>query len=87
MQNEPCLFQLDQGNEVQKSVEALPQVQQLTRDLESCNWEQLQEKFANAMDEHGRAEETLRSQTAQLLQVLSMWFCRFSADCIFNCFI
>lgn len=66
VENEPCSLKPYQGKEDQPLVEALLQ----TRDLEVCNWEELQEKYANAMDEHSRFEDNLRSQIAQLLQVL-----------------
>ncbi|KAJ5092217.1 hypothetical protein NUU61_007087 [Penicillium alfredii] len=46
---------------------------QLTRGLEDCDWEQLQEKYADAMEEHGRVEETVRAETAKLLEVFMAW--------------
>lgn len=66
VENEPCSLKSYQEKEDQPLVETLLQ----TRDLEVCNWEELQEKYANAMDEHSRFEDNLRSQIAQLLQVL-----------------
>lgn len=47
-----------------------PLVNQLTRGLEDCDWAQLQAKFTDAMDEHSRAEEGLRTETAKILEVL-----------------
>lgn len=47
-----------------------PLVAQLTRGLETCEWTQLQEKYTDAMDEHSRAEEGLRAETAKLLEVV-----------------
>lgn len=47
----------------------LPRVSQLTHGLEDCDWEQLQERYADAMDEHGRVEENLRAETARLVEV------------------
>jgi hypothetical protein len=44
-------------------------VTQLTRGLEDCDWDQLQEKYTDAMDEHGRVEDDLRAETAKLLEV------------------
>lgn len=44
-------------------------VSRLTQGLEDCNWEQLQGKYADAMEEHGRVEENLRVETAKLLEV------------------
>lgn len=46
-----------------------PLVALLTQGLEECDWEQLQEKYADAMDEHSRVEEDLRVETAKLLEV------------------
>ncbi|KAJ5375323.1 hypothetical protein N7517_007329 [Penicillium concentricum] len=50
-----------------------PLVSGLTQGLEDCDWEQLQEKYADAMDEHGRVEENLRVETAKLLEVFMAW--------------
>lgn len=68
-----------QGNKsAQSPVEALtsapihdeiPLVSGLTQGLEDCNWEQLQGKYADAMEEHSRVEENLRVGTAKLLEV------------------
>ena len=44
-------------------------MQQLAEDLRDCDWEQLEEKYAKAMEEHGTTEEELRAQTAKLLEV------------------
>lgn len=44
-------------------------VARLTQDLEQYDWDQLQEKYTDAMDEHSRAEEDLRAETARLLEV------------------
>ena len=41
----------------------------LTQGLDDCNWDELQEKYAFAMDEHSRVEEELRAETARLLEV------------------
>lgn len=46
-----------------------PFASRLTQGLEDCNWEQLQGKYADAMDEHGRVEENIRVETAKLLEV------------------
>ncbi|KAJ5478534.1 hypothetical protein N7530_004043 [Penicillium desertorum] len=50
-----------------------PLVSGLTQGLEDCNWEQLQGKYADAMEEHGRVEENLRVETAKLLEVFMAW--------------
>lgn len=47
----------------------IPLVSRLTQGLKDCNWEQLQGKYADAMEEHGRVEENLRVETAELLEV------------------
>lgn len=49
-----------------------PLVARLSQGLELCDWEKLQEKYSDAMDEHTRVEEDLRSQTANLLEVLNL---------------
>ncbi|KAJ5972635.1 uncharacterized protein N7479_002553 [Penicillium vulpinum] len=50
-----------------------PFVSGLTQGLENCDWEQLQGKYADAMEEHGRVEENLRIETAKLLEVFMAW--------------
>ena len=56
-----------------------PFASRLTQGLEGCNWEQLQEKYADAMEEHGRVEENIRVETAKLLEVSlrSMFYLQF----------
>ncbi|KAJ5394083.1 uncharacterized protein N7487_011724 [Penicillium crustosum] len=51
----------------------IPLVSRLTQGLKDCNWEQLQGKYADAMEEHGRVEENLRVETAELLEVFMAW--------------
>lgn len=46
-----------------------PLVARLTKGLEDCDWDQLHERYVNAMDEHSRMEEDLRAETAKLLEV------------------
>lgn len=46
-----------------------PLVNRLTQGLEECDWDQLQAKYTDAMDEHSRVEEDLRMETAKLLEV------------------
>ncbi|KAJ5204091.1 uncharacterized protein N7498_004970 [Penicillium cinerascens] len=50
-----------------------PLVALLTQGLEECDWEQLQKKYADAMDEHSRVEEDLRIETAKLLEIFTAW--------------
>lgn len=44
-------------------------VTRLTRGLEDCDWNELQEKYVDAMDEHTRVEDDLRAETTKLLEV------------------
>jgi hypothetical protein len=44
-------------------------VTRLTQGLEGCDWDQLQERYVDAMDEHSRVEDDLRAETARLLEV------------------
>lgn len=44
-------------------------VNRLTHGLDQCDWDQLEERYADAMDEHSRVEEDLRGQTTKLLEV------------------
>ncbi|KAJ5675861.1 hypothetical protein N7462_008758 [Penicillium macrosclerotiorum] len=48
-------------------------VSRLTQGLENCDWDQLEEKYTGAMDEHSRAEEDLRAETAKLLEIFTAW--------------
>lgn len=48
-----------------------PLVSRLTQGLEQYDWDQLQEKYADAMDEHSRVEEDLRAETTKLLEVMT----------------
>ncbi|EKV04113.1 hypothetical protein PDIG_82220 [Penicillium digitatum PHI26] len=51
----------------------IPLVSGLTQGLQDYNWEQLQGKYTDAMEEHGRVEEKLRVETAKLLEVFMAW--------------
>ncbi|KAJ5333264.1 uncharacterized protein N7506_007047 [Penicillium brevicompactum] len=50
-----------------------PFVSHLTDGLEDCDWDQLQDKYADAMEQHGRVEENLRLETAKLMEVFMAW--------------
>ncbi|KAJ5242362.1 uncharacterized protein N7469_000689 [Penicillium citrinum] len=50
-----------------------PIVARLTQGLTECDWDQLQEKYTDAMDEHSRVEEELRVETARLLEIFTAW--------------
>lgn len=52
-----------------------PLVARLTKGLEDCDWAQLQERYVDAMDEHSRVEESLRSETAMLVEVVLRGSC------------
>lgn len=41
----------------------------LAEDLKNCDWDELLERYAAAMEEHGQADEEARHQTAQLYEV------------------
>ena len=58
-------------------------MQQLAEDLRDCDWEQLEEKYAKAMEGHGTTEEELRAQTAKLLEVndLQLQSQKYISDC------
>lgn len=51
------------------TADEISQCPNAVQNLESCNWEQLQEKFVEAMEAHARTEQGLQEQTAQLLGV------------------
>ncbi|KAJ5753860.1 uncharacterized protein N7511_008013 [Penicillium nucicola] len=51
----------------------VPLVSQLTQGLGDCDWEQLQTKYSDAMEEHSRVEENLRLETAKLLEIFMAW--------------
>ncbi|KAJ5554488.1 hypothetical protein N7513_004447 [Penicillium frequentans] len=48
-------------------------VARLTQGVDHCDWDQLQEKYTDAMDEHSRVEEDLRAQTTKLLDIFTAW--------------
>lgn len=50
-------------------------VARLTQGVDHCDWDQLQEKYTDAMDEHSRVEEDLRAQTTKLLDVRTLCIC------------
>lgn len=41
----------------------------LAEELQNYDWDQLLEKYADAMEEHARADEQVRNQTAKLQEV------------------
>lgn len=55
------------------------QTQQLMEELRNCGWEQLEEKYAKTMEEHGKSEDELRAQVAKLLEVILL--CSYLRDC------
>ncbi|KAL2004364.1 hypothetical protein VTN02DRAFT_2010 [Thermoascus thermophilus] len=58
---------------ISPTADDISQCPNAVQNLESCNWEQLQEKFVEAMEAHARTEEGLQEQTAQLLGVFMAW--------------
>lgn len=62
------LYRVPQEESIYQSAK-LEHVPRIVEDLRDYNWEQLQEKYATAMEDHGRSEENLRAQTAKLLEV------------------
>jgi len=57
--------------------------QQLTEELRDCDWEQLEEKYAKTMEEHGKSEEELRAQVAKLLEVILL--CSYPQGFVIDC--
>lgn len=47
----------------------------LAEEIQHYDWDQLQEKYAATMEEHSRAEEDLRGETAKLLEVCHLSIC------------
>ena len=58
------------NSSIGQQVDSQQQTQQLTEELRDCDWEQLEEKYAKTMEEHGKSEEELRAQVAKLLEVI-----------------
>lgn len=44
-------------------------LQELGQELQNCKWEELQDRFADAMHERAEFESTLQKETAELLEV------------------
>ncbi|OJD21754.1 hypothetical protein ACJ73_06904 [Blastomyces percursus] len=49
------------------------QYEKLALSLRDCDWEQLQKKFIDAMDERSQAEMVLQRETAELLEMFIAW--------------
>ncbi|KKZ63988.1 hypothetical protein EMCG_01742 [[Emmonsia] crescens] len=47
--------------------------EKLAASLRDCDWEQLQKKFTDAMDERSQAEMALQKETAELLEMFIAW--------------
>ncbi|OJJ88909.1 uncharacterized protein ASPGLDRAFT_116755 [Aspergillus glaucus CBS 516.65] len=62
-----------QNSSAGQHVDSQQQKQQLTEELRDSDWEQLEEKYAKAMEEHGKSEEELQAQVAKLLEVFVAW--------------
>ena len=49
---------------------AMPtKLQGLAQELQHCSWDELQDRFANAMHERAEFESALQKETAELLEV------------------
>lgn len=57
------------ANKLSQTADDICKCPDAVRDLESCNWDQLQEKFVRAMEAHARNEQDLQEQAAQLIGV------------------
>jgi hypothetical protein len=57
-------------DDVQDPKPAAPgHLEQLAKELQTCNWEELQARFTRAMDERSECESALQKDTAELLEV------------------
>ena len=74
-QNEPCpeVNQQSLSNEAAASLrtaqESPDHISTLAEDLKCCNWDELLERYASAMEEHSKADEEVRRQTGELYEV------------------
>lgn len=50
------------ANKLSQTADDICKCPDAVRDLESCNWDQLQEKFVRAMEAHARNEQDLQEQ-------------------------
>lgn len=57
------------STERQQGSGELSKLQELRLNLNECNWEQLEERYADAMNEHSTVEESLQAEMAELLEV------------------
>lgn len=51
--------------------ESLDTTPGLAEDLRTCDWDQLLERYASAMEEHSQADAEVRNQTGKLYEVLT----------------
>ncbi|OAX83065.1 hypothetical protein ACJ72_02583 [Emergomyces africanus] len=52
---------------------AIDAYENLALSLRDCDWEQLQKKFTDAMDERSQAERVLQKETAEILEIFISW--------------
>lgn len=72
-----------QNSSAGQHVDSQQQKQQLIEELRDSDWEQLEEKYAKAMEEHGKSEEELRAQVARLLEVILL--CSYPQGYVIDC--
>lgn len=66
---QPAVAHSTESQEGQPGLGELSKLQRLLLNLNECNWEQLEERHADAMNEHNIVEESLRAEMAELLEV------------------
>lgn len=60
----------NEGKSSSQTVQDLLQpASELAEEIQHYDWDQLLEKYTDAMEEHARADESVRNQTAQLHEV------------------
>lgn len=86
------LNQQDPPNEGKSSSQAVDGLLQpapgLADELKNYDWDQLLEKYADAMEEHAQADEQVRNQTAKLQEVsepANYYCCIFLTVCVGFC--
>ncbi|KAL1960782.1 hypothetical protein VTO42DRAFT_6612 [Malbranchea cinnamomea] len=48
-------------------------LQELSKEIQNCSWDELQIRFADAMHERSEFESALQKETAELLEVFIVW--------------
>ncbi|RJE21877.1 hypothetical protein PHISCL_05795 [Aspergillus sclerotialis] len=68
-QNEPN----EEKSSSQSAEDPLQSTSELAEEIQHYDWDQLFEKYADVMEEHARADELVRNQTAQLHEAFVSW--------------